>query len=166
MSVHVRPARRSDVPAIAEIYADAVLHTTASYDESVPPLSARLDWYDANRAHDMPMFVAEREHTVIGWSALTRFRPRIAYRFTCEDSLYVAPDAQGQGVGSMLLPPLIEAARERSYHSILAVIGDAENHASIRVHERAGFARIALLPQIGFKFGRWLDQVWLQLLLT
>lgn len=166
MSALIRRARRYDVAAIQAIYNDSVLHTTASYDDEPQPVEERLRWFDNHEHEGFPIFVAEHDSRVIGWSALGRFRPRAGYRFTAENSIYVHPDWRGRGIGSMLLPPLIDEARgPLGLHSILAVIGDAENKASIRLHASVGFVQVAVLPQVGFKFGRWLDQVWMQLLL-
>jgi L-amino acid N-acyltransferase len=166
MTVVIRPARRDDVPGILAIYNDAVLNTTGSYDETPQSFDTRLAWYENNRHHGYPMFVAEDAGVIAGYSALSAFRPRHGYRFTCEDSIYVATSHRGQGLGARLLTPVITQARAMGMHCIIAVIGDAANTASIRLHERLGFVQVARLPEVGFKFGRWLDQVWLQLILT
>jgi L-amino acid N-acyltransferase len=162
MASIIRPAVRGDVPEIQAIYNHAVLHTTAAYDEDVQPVRVRYDWFDDHQRRNMPIYAAESGGRIVGWSALGPFRPRPGYRFTAEDSIYIAEEWRGQGLGAALLQPLIDDAARLKLRTILAVIGDAANTGSIRLHEKFGFERVALLRSVGFKFGRWLDQVWLQ----
>jgi phosphinothricin acetyltransferase len=163
--IQTRPATRADLPSILEIYNHAVLNTTASYDYEPRTLEHRVAWFDDHLKHDLPVFVALDEmERVTGWSALNRFHDRAGYRFTVENSVYVAADQRGRGVGTRLLPLLIEAARERRFHAILAVI-DAANEPSIRLHAKFGFERVGLFREVGFKFGRWLDVAYMELLL-
>ncbi len=153
---------RGDCAGILEIYNEAVLHTTASYDEQPRTLEHREEWFDAHERDGYPVWVAVTgAGEVVGWSALNRFHDRVGYRFTCENSIYIAEPWRGRGLGSHLLQPLIRSAEERGLHAILAVI-DADNAASIRLHERHGFIRAGHFKQVGFKFGRWLDVVYLQ----
>lgn len=164
-SIIIRPAVRSDCQGILEIYNDAVLKTTASYDEEPRPLQHRLDWFDAHARDRMPVFVAEerlndRRPRIVGWSALNKYHDRAGYRFTAENSVYVAEELRGRGLGGRLLGPLIPAARECNLHVIIAVI-DAANEASLRLHARFGFERAGLFREVGFKFGRWLDVAYL-----
>ncbi len=162
--MRVRPATRSDVPAILDIYNEAVIHTTASYDYEPSSLEARMAWFEAHASAGYPVYVAEDgAQGVVGWSALSEFRTRIGYRFTVEDSVYIAPSCRGRGLGRQLLAPLIEQARLSGYRAIIAVI-DAENIPSIRLHAGFGFERVAHLKQVGYKFGRWLDVVYMELL--
>jgi phosphinothricin acetyltransferase len=165
----VRRAVREDCPAILAIYNDAVLTTTASYDYEPRLLAHRLEWFDAHQRDDFAVFVAEEVGAdgvkrLLGWSALNKFHDRVGYRFTAENSVYVASEARGRRVGSALLGPLIEAAQARGLHAILAVI-DAENEASLRLHAKFGFVRVGLFKQVGFKFNRWLDVAYLERLL-
>ena len=162
--VIVRNAGRADVPAILEIYNDAVLKTTASYDYEPRSLVHRLGWFDDHERNGLPVFVAEQGGRVLGWSALNRFHERMGYRFTLENSIYIAEPFRGQGIGTQLMPPLIAAARTRSFHVIIAAI-DASNQASIRLHTRFGFVTAGHLQEVGHKFGRWLDVVYMQLIL-
>jgi len=167
--LRVRRAVREDCPAILAIYNEAVLNTTASYDYEPRSLEHRLDWFDAHQRDDYAILVAEMTQPdgspcVVGWAALNRYHDRMGYRFTAENSVYVAADARGHGVGKALLRPLVEAARARGLHAILAVI-DAENEVSIRLHARFGFERVGLFRQVGFKFGRWLDVAYMERLL-
>ncbi len=163
--VTVRPATAEDVAGILEIYNDAVRHTTASYDYEPNTFEQRMAWFEEHTRNNYPIFVAEKAGAgMVGWSALNRFHTRPGYRFTTENSIYVAAAHRGQGVGKLLMPPLIAGARDRSMHVILAAI-DATNEASIRLHASFGFEQTAFLKQVGFKFGRWLDVVYMQLLL-
>lgn len=164
MGMLIRPATRSDIPAILDIYNEVVINTTASYDYEPITLDARMAWFEAHASAGYPVYVAEDEgQGVVGWSSLSEFRARIGYRFTVEDSVYIAPGYRGRGLGRQLLAPLIEQARLRGYHAIIAAI-DADNVASIRLHAGFGFERVACLRQVGYKFGRWLDVVYMQLL--
>jgi len=164
MDVTIRTAGRADVPGILDIYNDAVLHTTASYDDEPSTLEARLDWFDGKTRHGLPVFVAEDETGVVGWSAFGPFRPWPGYRYAVEHSVYVAASRRGRGIGTALLPPLIERAREMGMHAMIAGI-DAANAPSIRLHARLGFERVAHFKEVGFKFDRWLDLVFMELLL-
>lgn len=160
-----RPATRADVPAIVAIYNDAVIHTTASYDYDPRPIEHRMAWFLDHETTGYAVFVAcDTDGAVVGWSALNRFHDRAGYRFTSENSVYVAPACRGHGVGSLLLEPLIGAAEQRGLHSIIAAI-DASNTASIRLHARFGFEQVGLFKQVGYKFDRWLDVVYMQRLL-
>jgi phosphinothricin acetyltransferase len=163
--MQIRPATRADLPGILEIYNEAVLNTTATYDYEPRTLDHRTAWFDDHVKTNYPVFVAVNEAGwVVGWSALNRFHDRMGYRFTTENSVYVAADQRGKGVGKLLLPPLIEAARERGLHAIIGAI-DAANEASIRLHARFGFEQVGHFKQTGFKFGRWLDVVYMEKLL-
>lgn len=164
--VFIRPARREDCPAILDIYNEAVLNTTASYDEKPRSLAHREEWFDTHTRDGYPMFVAEASGPgIVGWSALNRFHERPGYRFTSENSIYIAPDWRGRGVGGKLLTPLIEAAGRMNLHVMIACV-DASNEASVRLHRRHGFVEVSHFREVGRKFGRWLDVVHLQLTLT
>ena len=161
----VRPATEADLPGILDIYNDAVLHTTASYDYEPRTLEHRRTWFKDHQRDNYPVFVAvEKDGLVAGWSALNPYHARIGYRFTSENSVYVAANRRGQGIGRALLGPLLEAGKARGLHAILAVI-DADNEASIRLHAQFGFEKVGLFKQVGFKFGRWLDVVYMEKLL-
>ena len=161
----VRPATHADVPSILAIYNEAVLHTTASYDYEPRTLEHRVAWFQDHMQHDYPVFVAvDQAGRVLGWSALNRYHDRMGYRFTVENSIYVAADSRGLGVGKRLMPPLIEGARKRSWHAILAAI-DASNEASIRLHTAFGFQTVGRFKEVGYKFDRWLDVLYMELLI-
>lgn len=163
-NIVIRRAEREDCPAILDIYNEAVLTTTASYDVEPRTLEHRLAWFDSHRRDDYAMFVAVEGGRVVGWSSLSRYHDRHGYRFTCENSVYVAASHRGRGIGALLLDPLIEAARDRGLHTIIAAI-DAANEASVRLHTRFGFEKIGHFREVGHKFGRWLDVVYLQRIL-
>src|SRR5437762_2022261 len=115
----IRPAIHEDLPAILDIYNEAVLNTTASYDYEPRTLEHRTAWFEDHLEHNYPVFVAANsEGRVIGWSSLSRFHDRMGYRFTSENSVYVAADQRGRGVGRLLISPLIESARERGFHAV------------------------------------------------
>lgn len=158
--VTLRPAVRADCPAINAIYNHYVLHDTCTFQEVESTLAERETWL-AERGPTHPVFVAETEAGVVGWASLSRYHVRSAYRFTVENSIYVRHDQHGRGIGRLLLRRLLEAAREHGLRSIIAVI--TENRlASITLHERHGFVKVGHFHKVGFKFGRWLDVVYLQ----
>jgi len=162
MSLSIRPAAPADIPTIARIYAHAVNHGTASF-ELTPPDEVEM----ARRMRELlagnyPYLAAEADGAFLGYAYAALHRARPAYRFTVEDSVYVAPEAQGCGVGRILLTALIEAAGGLGYRQMIAVIGDSENTASVALHAALGFAHIGTLPHVGYKFGRWLDTVLMQ----
>jgi phosphinothricin acetyltransferase len=162
MTLAVRPSRPGDIPEIAAIYAHAVLHGTASF-ELDPPDGAemarrRLALVEAG----LPYLVAEEEDRVLGYAYAGPYRPRPAYRSTVEDSIYVAPDAQGRGVGRALLSALIEACEALDFRLMIAVIGDAGSRGSVGLHAAMGFTRVGAFEPVGYKHGRWLATVLMQ----
>jgi L-amino acid N-acyltransferase YncA len=160
MSLLIRDSVPEHVAEIAAIYGDAVLHGNASF-EFEPPGAAEVGRRrDALLAAGFPYLVAEdAAGRVVGYSHAGTYRPRPGYRFTVENSVYVAPDRQGQGIGRALLAPLIARCEQAGFRLMVAVIGDSANHASIRLHEACGFRHAGLLPAIDWKHGRWLDSV-------
>lgn len=160
--MRVRPVRSGDAAAIAAIYAHHVLHGTASY-ETVPPDEAEIGQRMARvLGHGWPWLVAEDEMgALLGYAYATQFRDRAAYRFVCEDSIYIRNDARGQGVGKALLGALITACEQAGFRQMVAVIGGAEP-ASAALHARLGFAEAGRLSGIGRKQGRWLDTLYMQ----
>jgi len=160
--MQIRPATLADLPGILEIYKDAIRNTTASYDYEPKTLDQRRQWFEERTRGGYPVFVAvDPEGRIRGWSALNPYHDRAGYRFTAENSVYVAPDSRGRGLGNQLLAPLIEAAKARGLHAIIAAI-DADNEISIRLHEKFEFEKVGHFKQIGFKFGRWLDVVYME----
>lgn len=157
----IRRARREDCAAILAIYNQSVLTTTASYDFEPRTLEHRLAWFDDHVRHEYPVFVAELDGRVIGWSSLSRYHDRPGYRFTAENSIYVAATHQGRGIGRQLMPPLLDGARERGLHTLIAAI-DASNAVSLGLHARFGFVECGRFREVGHKFERWLDVVYMQ----
>lgn len=159
----VRTAAAADVAAITAIYRSAVLHGTASF-EVEPPDEAEMLWrFEAIAGAGYPYFVAELDRRVVGYAYASAYRTRPAYRFTVENSVYIVPEVQGKGVGAMLLSTLIDASAAKGYRLMVAVIGDSGNSASIALHRRAGFTFCGTIHSVGYKFGRWLDSVIMQL---
>ena len=158
----LRAATDADLAAVTAIYAHHVRHGRASFEE-VPPDADEM----ARRRADvldrgLPFLVAEAEGRVLGYAYAAPYRARSAYRFTLEDSVYIAEDALGRGIGRTLLTRLVEDCTGLGYRQMLAVIGDSGNAGSIAVHERLGFRHAGTLRAVGFKFGAWVDVVLMQ----
>lgn len=160
----IRPAEEADCAAIAEIYNDAVLHTTAVFSDQTVDAANRVQWRADRLAQGFPVLVAEAEGRVLGYASYGGFRSFPGYRDTMEHSVYIHPDARGRGLGRTLMEALIVEARGAGRHVLVAGI-EAGNAASIRLHESLGFAQTGLMPQVGQKFGRWLDLCLMQLCL-
>lgn len=157
----IRAAESGDAGPIAAIYAHHVSHGTASFDTQPRSLAATEAKIAEHIARGWPFLVAEAQGAVIGYAYASQFRDRAAYRFACEDSIYIAPGHQGQGVGARLLDALIAAAQARGFRQMLAVIGGGEP-ASVALHARAEFVPVGRMRSIGHKFGQWLDTVYMQ----
>jgi L-amino acid N-acyltransferase len=163
--MQVRPATRDDLSAIHAIYNEAVINTTASYDYETRPFEYRVQWFEAHQKQQLPVFVAMDEQAqVLGWSSLSRYHDRKGYQFTVENSVYVAAEHRGRGIGTLLMPPLIDSARELGLHAIIAAI-DAANESSVRLHVRCGFVTVGRFKEVGYKFGRWLDVIYMERLI-
>jgi L-amino acid N-acyltransferase YncA len=162
--IDIRFAADSDLPELLTIYNDIILRTTAVYDYHPHTPEMRRAWYDAKQKDGYPVFVAEYEGKVVGFSSMGPFRTWAAYKYTVENSVYVAAGQRGKGIGRLLLLPLIEAAKEKDMHAVIASI-DAANDASLRLHQSLGFQEVAHFREVGYKFGRWLDLKFLELVL-
>jgi L-amino acid N-acyltransferase YncA len=160
MPLLIRDSRPDDIPAITAIFGHAVLHGNASFELAPPDELEVARRRDALVRAGFPHLVAEDSAgRVVGYCSAGTYRPRPGYRFTVENSIYVAPDCQGQGIGRAMLPRLIDRCEQAGFRLMVAVIGDSANHASIRLHAGCGFRHAGLLPAIGWKHERWLDSV-------
>jgi L-amino acid N-acyltransferase YncA len=159
MTIRIRDSVPEDVPAITAIYRHSVLHGTASFEIDPPDETEIARRRAAILAGGYPHLVADIDGAVAGYCYVGPYRPRPAYRFTVEDSIYVAPDRQGTGIGRAMLPALIARCEAAKYRIIVAVIGDTANAGSIGLHRAFGFTHAGTLPAAGWKFGRWLDSV-------
>ena len=159
----VRDSEDADLPAIAAIYAHHVAHGFGSFEEVPPDLEELARRRREIVAKELPYLVAsDGVGSALGYAYASPYRTRSAYRFTVEDSIYVAPEATRRGIGRLLLEALIERCTAFGYRQMIAVIGDSGNRGSIGLHQSLGFAHAALLPTIGFKRGRWVDCVMMQ----
>jgi L-amino acid N-acyltransferase YncA len=157
----VRPAIPRDIPDITAIYAQFVATSVATSEITVPEESEMLRRWRATRDHDLPYLVAELEGYIVGFCYASQFRPREAYQYTVEDSIYVRPDCIGHGVGKLLLSALISQCRDKGSHSMVACILGV-NPVSIALHTGMGFQQAGLLPQAIFKFGEWHNMLIMQ----
>jgi phosphinothricin acetyltransferase len=159
----IRPATYDDIPTITRIYAHAVTHGTASFELEAPTEAEMRKRMETLLAGRFPYLVAEADGAVAGYAYAGPYRARPAYRFSVENSIYVAPEMHRRGIGRVLLKGLIEAATARGFRLMIAVIGDSAQAASIGVHKALGFEDAGVFKNVGWKFGRWLDTVHMQL---
>ena len=162
--MQIRDAETADLPTITEIHNEAVANTTAVWDEQTVDVADRAAWLAERTGQGFPVLVAVDDSGVVGYSTFGPWRARSGYRHTVELSVYVHPDRQGRGLGNELMTALIDRAREHGVHVMIAAI-ESRNAGSIRLHEKHGFVQTGLLPQVGTKFGGWLDLAFLQLIL-
>jgi len=161
-SPEIRPALEADLPAITAIYQQAVREGTATFELEPPDLAEMTRRYRALIDGGYPYFVAMLDGRVAGYAYAGAYRPRPAYRFTVENSIYLDPSFHRRGVGSLLLERLVTECEARGFRQMIAVIGDSANAGSIGVHTKGGFKMIGTHPNVGLKFGRWLDTVMMQ----
>ncbi|MFT4163583.1 GNAT family N-acetyltransferase [Shinella sp.] len=162
MDITIRDAAEADLPGIMDIYNDAVANTTAIWNEAVVDLENRMAWFTARRERGFPVLVAVRGRQVLGYASYGDWRAFDGYRHTVEHSVYVQKDARGTGTGKRLLKALIDRASFNGIHVMIAGI-EAENAASIRLHEKLGFRVVGRFSEVGIKFGRWLDLTCMEL---
>jgi L-amino acid N-acyltransferase YncA len=162
MSIRLRNATPGDIPAITSIYAHAVRHGTASFELEPPDEAEMARRQDALLNGGFPYLVAENDDGLAGYAYAALYRTRPAYRFSVEDSVYVAPHAHRRGVGRLLLERLVAESEQRGFRQMIAVIGDSRQTASIALHHALGFRMIGTIENVGFKFDRWLDTVLMQ----
>ena len=160
----IRPATPADLPGILAIYNDVIATSTAVYAELPATLDSRREWFEGRIKAGYPVLVAAKGGDILGFASYGDFRAFPGYRFTVEHSVHIAATARGKGLGSALVEALLPLARAQGKHVMLGGI-DADNAGSIRFHQKLGFAKTAHMPQVGFKFGRWLDLVFMQKIL-
>ncbi|HAC58419.1 N-acetyltransferase family protein [Parvibaculum sp.] len=160
-SISVRRAQESDLPGLLAIYNDAVANTTSIWNETLSDLEGRRKWLEERETQGFPVLVAEDTGGIAGYATFGPFRPHEGYRQTVENSVYVRGDRRRQGIAGLLMTQLIADAEQLGCHVMVAGI-EASNLASIRLHERCGFHEVARMPEVGRKFGRWLDLVLMQ----
>ena len=161
-SAEIRPATEADLPVITEIYTHAVLHGTATFELIPPDLAEMTRRFKVLLEGGFPYLVAVLEDRVAGYAYAGPYRPRPAYRFTVENSVYLQPAIHRRGIGLQLMVRLLAECEARGYRQMIAVIGDSANAGSIGVHTKTGFQMIGTHPNVGLKFGRWLDTVMMQ----
>jgi phosphinothricin acetyltransferase len=161
-ALEIRPTIAADLPAITEIYEHAVRYGTATFELIPPDLAEMTRRFGVLMDGGFPYFSAVLEGRVVGYAYAGAYRPRPAYRFTVENSVYLQPAIHRRGIGLQLLQRLIAESEARGYRQMIAVIGDSANAGSIGVHTKCGFQMIGTHPSVGFKFGRWLDTVMMQ----
>ena len=162
--MQIRAATDSDVPAILDIINDEIANSTAIYDYEPRTLQMQMDWFRLKQEENMPVIVAVDQEKVLGFATYGIFRPKVAYRFSVEHSIYLASDARSRGIGTDLLLELINIAKKAGCHIMIAGI-DTSNQISYDFHKRMGFVEVARFKEIGYKFDRWLDLVFMQLFL-
>ncbi|MEA1671786.1 GNAT family N-acetyltransferase [Nitrospirillum sp. BR 11163] len=161
-SVTIRPATLDDLEGIRVIYNHAVVHTTAIWNDVQVDLENRRQWFEARMARGFPVLVAVAGDQVVGYAAYGDWRPFDGFRHSVENSVYVAPGAQGRGIGEALLRALVDCAHERGVHRMIAAIA-SENAISIALHAKVGFRTAGVFSEAGTKFGRWLDLTFMEL---
>jgi len=163
MQITIRPAETKDLPGILEIMNHNILHSTAVYDYEPKSLDEIQGWFNERQQDGFKLIAAEYNGSVAGYAGYGIFKPKAGYRFTVEHSVYVSEEFHGKGIGKLLMAELIAIAKKEGIHSMIGVI-DADNAASIAFHKQFGFTETGFLKQAGFKFERWLDVTFMQLL--
>jgi L-amino acid N-acyltransferase YncA len=161
--VTIRCATETDLSQILAIYNDIIINTTAVWDHAPHTLEMRKQWFQTKQEQEYPVFVAEESGKILGFSSIGPFRTWTGYKYTVENSVYVTTESRGKGIGKLLMSPLIEAAKTLKLHTIVAGI-DADNTVSIELHKKFGFIEVAHFKEVGWKFDRWLDLKFLELI--
>ena len=161
--ITIRYATENDLQPMLDIYNEIIMNTTAVFRYHLHTLEQRKEWFAQKQKEKHPVFIAEENNMVVGFSTFGQFRNWQAYKYSVENSVYVKADCRGKGIGKLLLQPLIDAAKERQLHTIIAGIV-ADNESSIALHKQFGFVEVAHFKEVGYKFNRWLDLKFLQLM--
>lgn len=165
METIIREADEQDLRAILNIYNDAILNTTSVYNYEAHTLDMRREWFEHKKKEHLPVFVSVQGTEVTGFSTYGPFRIWAAYKYTAEVSVYIHPEHRGKGIARLLYPPLFERAEQQQLHALVAGI-DADNRASIKLHQHFGFTQVGHFKEVGYKFGKWLDLIFMQRNLT
>ena len=163
--VQIRSATENDLQQTLDIYNEIIANSTAIFQYEPQTLEMRKAWFAEKQDKNFPVFVAEENNAIVGFSTFGQFRNWQAYKFSVENSVYVKADCRGRGIGKLLLQPLIDAAKEMQLHTIIAGIV-ADNEASLALHKQFGFIEVAHFKEVGWKFNRWLDLKFLQLMIV
>jgi L-amino acid N-acyltransferase len=165
MELIIRHATEKDLPGILEIYNDAIINTTAVYDYKEHTQEMRVKWFQEKKQNNFPVLVAVVENKIAGFSSYGWFRTWAAYKYSVEHSVYVHPDFRRRGIAKKILQRLIDEAKQKEVHTMIAGI-DANNTISLELHKQLGFEQTAHMKQVGYKFGKWLDLIFMQLILN
>ncbi len=164
MSIIIRPAETKDVKVILDIINHEILHSTVVYDYQEHTYAQQLSWFEKKLQDNMPVIVAESEEKVVGFGTFGIFRPWDAYQFSVEHSIYTHHNSRGMGIGKLIMTELIRLATEKGYHTMIAGV-DASNKGSYEFHKKFGFQEIGTFKEVGYKFDKWLDLIFMQLFL-
>lgn len=164
MNVTIRTATANDLMTILDIINYSILHTTANYNYDIQSIEVQKQWFADKKSKNFPVIVAESNGAVIGYGTYGTFREKIGYQYTVEHSVYVAENFIGKGIGKLLLTELILLAKSQGYHTMIGAI-DADNSGSIAFHKKFGFIENGIIKEAAFKFGKWLDLLFMQLIL-
>lgn len=164
MEIIIRPAVAKDVQSILSIVNYAILHTTSNYNYEPQSYEIQMVWFEDKQKNGFPVMVAEHDGNVVGYGAYGTFREKIGYQYTVEHSVYVSENFIGKGIGKLLLTSLIEFAKQHGIRTMIGAI-DAENQGSIDFHKKFGFTECGIIKDAAFKFDRWLDLLFMQLIL-
>lgn len=164
MSIIIRPAKTKDVKVILDIINHEILHSTVVYDYQQRSYEQQRSWFEKKSQDNMPVLVAENEGKVVGFGTFGIFRPWDAYRFSVEHSIYTHHNSRGMGIGKLIMTELITLATEQGFHTMIAGV-DASNRGSYEFHKKFGFQEIGTFKEVGYKFDKWLDLIFMQLFL-
>ena len=162
--INIRNATENDLQPMLDIYNEIIMNTTAIFQYDPHTLEQRKEWFAQKKKENYPVFVAEENNMIVGFSTFGQFRNWLAYKYSVENSVYIKADQRGKGIGKLLLQPLIDAAKQMRLHTIIAGIV-ADNEASMALHQKFGFVEVAHFKEVGYKFDKWLDLKFLQLML-